>query len=225
MTSSSPAEAPARRRRNARLIATLTRLVGDCAAAASAVYDPIADAAPDQTGVPVSLQQLATLTAAAGVLLDHARKEDDARWPDLTAQEQADHERTYAARCAAAEADLILDNAVHPDASDHTPGMIPMPNATQLAAMGLAGAGADFATAMQDDPETAVADLLQAADTGEFTVNQILNEAADTIVLAGLLLLREARAASDPSMAAERCLLASRRFVLAVTVLSADIPT
>ncbi|GAA1126279.1 hypothetical protein GCM10009663_75830 [Kitasatospora arboriphila] len=43
-----PLEAPARRRRHTRLIATATELVGECTQAAAAVYGPIADAPPEQ---------------------------------------------------------------------------------------------------------------------------------------------------------------------------------
>ncbi|ANZ13363.1 hypothetical protein SNOUR_43735 [Streptomyces noursei ATCC 11455] len=42
----------ASRRHATRLIATLTALIGDCAAAAGAVYGPIAEASPEQAGVP-----------------------------------------------------------------------------------------------------------------------------------------------------------------------------
>ncbi len=46
---------PARRRRHARLIAALTTLIGACAEAAGAVYEPISAAPPGQEAVEVSL--------------------------------------------------------------------------------------------------------------------------------------------------------------------------
>jgi hypothetical protein len=50
-----------------------------------------------------------------------------------------------------------------------------------------------------------------------------MDEAADAAVLAGLLLLQEARAAADPSSAAELCLNAVPHIVLAVSLASADV--
>ncbi|GGU42702.1 hypothetical protein [Streptomyces violascens] len=44
-----------------------------------------------------------------------------------------------------------------------------------------------------------------------------------TAMLSGLLMLREAQGDVDPSMAVEKCLVACRHFVLAVSVASADV--
>lgn len=219
-------ELPARRRRHARLIATLTSLIGDCAAAAGAVYEPIAEAPPEQTGVPVNLWPLAGLSLSASSRLDQARAQDAARWPAVVAKEQEDDGRTFAARCAAAEAERVLSEAGADEADRPGPaGAIPLPTVPQFAAMALAGVGADFLTALLDDPEQAIKQLREAASTGEFTVDQILDEAADTAVLAGLLALHKAQreSDSDPSTAAEGCLAATRHFALAVSVASADV--
>ncbi|MFI6056363.1 hypothetical protein ACIBCO_40690 [Streptomyces violascens] len=89
--------------------------------------------------------------------------------------------------------------------------------------MALAGVGADFLTELLDDPERAIDRLRALVATGEFTVDQVLDEAMDTAMLSGLLMLREAQDELDPSMAAEKCLVASRHFVLAVSVASADV--
>ncbi|MGW0844288.1 hypothetical protein ACWD26_29945 [Streptomyces sp. NPDC002787] len=216
---------PARRRRHARLIATLTDLIGDCAAAASAVYGPIADAPPEQANVPVDLWPLNALSHSASTRLDAARAQDVARWPAVVAKEKEDDQRTFAARCATAEAEQVLHEAAFGDASDRPqpPGAIPLPTAPQSAAMALAGVGADFLTELLDDPEQAISQVREMAGTGAFTADQILDEAADTAVLSGLLALREAQRESDPSTAAEGCLAASRHFALAVSVVSADV--
>ncbi|MFE9558380.1 hypothetical protein ACFYOD_33550 [Streptomyces sp. NPDC006703] len=88
--------------------------------------------------------------------------------------------------------------------------------------MALAGAGADFLMELPDGPERAIDRLRVLVAPGEFTVDQVLDEATDTAMLLGLLMLREAQDELDPSMAAEKCLVASRHFVLAVSVASAD---
>lgn len=215
---------PARRRRHARLIATLTDLIGDCAAAASAVYGPIADAPPEQANVPVDLWPLNALSHSASTRLDDARAQDVARWPAVVAKEKEDDQRTFAARCATAEAEQVLHEAAFGAADrPQPPGAIPLPTASQSAAMALAGVGADFLTELLDDPEQAISQVREMAGTGAFTADQILDEAADTAILSGLLALREAQRQSDPSTAAEGCLAASRHFALAGSVASADV--
>ncbi|MGQ4486048.1 hypothetical protein ACN6LM_002406 [Streptomyces sp. SAS_281] len=58
---------------------------------------------------------------------------------------------------------------------------------------------------------------------GELAVDEILDEAADTAVLACLLALEEARTAPDPSTAAGLRLGAIPRIILAVALASADL--
>ncbi|MFB7836206.1 hypothetical protein [Streptomyces sp. NPDC056056] len=225
MTAPEALETPARRRRHARLIATLTELIGDCAHAAGAVYGPIADAAPEQDKVPVKLLPIMMLSAAAGPRLDAARQEDAARWPDAVAQEETEQQRTFEARCAAAEADQILADAVlGPDEDGPpAPGTVALPTASQSAAMALPAISADFLVSFQEDPEAAIELVKTVTATGEFTVGQILDDAVDTAVLAGLMILRGLQNPTDPSAAAETCLLAARQFALVVMVASADL--
>ncbi|MFE2850199.1 hypothetical protein ACFXJO_03600 [Streptomyces lavendulae] len=218
-------ETPARRRRHARLIATLTKLIGDCAHAAGAVYGPIADAAPEQDGVAVSLLPIVVLSAAAGPRLDAARQEDAGRWPDAVAREETEGQRTFEARCAAAEADQVLADAVLGADEDgpRAPGTVALPTASQSADMALPAISADFLASFQEDPEAAIEMVKTVTATGEFTVGQILDDAVDTAVLAGLMILRGLENPTDPSTAAETCLLAARQFALVVMVASADV--
>ncbi|WP_326763357.1 hypothetical protein OG978_46530 (plasmid) [Streptomyces sp. NBC_01591] len=58
---------------------------------------------------------------------------------------------------------------------------------------------------------------------GELTAGEVLDEAADSAVLTGLLALQEARIASNPCTAAELCLSAVPHIALAVTLASADL--
>lgn len=175
--------------------------------------------------MPVDLWPLNALSHSASIRLDAARAQDVTRWPAAVAQEKEDDQRTFAARCATAEAEQVLHQVEFGDDSEspQPPGLIPLPTAPQSATMALAGVGADFLTELLDDPEQAINRVREMADTGTFTVNQILDEAADTAVLSGLLALREAQRKSDPSAAAEGCLTASRSFALAVSVASADV--
>ncbi|MFE5841964.1 hypothetical protein ACFQ7N_09995 [Streptomyces niveus] len=207
---------PARRRRNARLIATLTHLIGDCASAAGSVYEPIATAPPEQRDVPVNLLRFTALSLSAVHRVDAARGEDDARWPDVAAAEAKDRDRTFAARCATAEAEGIVDGPQD--------GPIAF-SAAQWAAIAPTGAGADFLTDVLDDPDRALRRVRELKATGELTADQILDEATDTAVLSGLLALHAAQNEQDPSTAAEACLAASRHFVLAIQVTSVDIET
>ncbi|MEV6676227.1 hypothetical protein AB0N09_05070 [Streptomyces erythrochromogenes] len=218
-------ETPARRRRNARLIATLTELIGDCAQAAGSVYRPIADTAPEQSGVAVNLVPIAVLSAAAGPRLDASRAEDAARWPDFVAREAKEEQRTFEARCAAAEAEKVLTDVLFGQDEEMLPGpgSVALPTAPRSAAMAPAGIGGDFLVDFVDDPEVAINNLRAAVSTGEFTAGQILDEAVDNAVLAGLLALREAQGQREPSSAAETCLMATRQFAMAVTLASADL--
>ncbi|MYS42476.1 hypothetical protein GTY23_14790, partial [Streptomyces sp. SID5998] len=95
-TTSDRLDLPARRRRNARLIAALTQLIGACAEAAGTVYRPIAAAPPGQEGVEVDLMPCLQVSLSAAPLLDMARAEDDARWPAAVARERAAAGRTFA---------------------------------------------------------------------------------------------------------------------------------
>ncbi|WP_327309724.1 hypothetical protein OG730_41475 (plasmid) [Streptomyces sp. NBC_01298] len=225
MTAPHPLETPARRRRHARLIATLAELIGDCANAAGTVYRPIANAAPEQGDVPFNLLPIVVLGAAAGPRLDAARQEDAARWPDAVAREETEGQRTFEARCAAAEADQVLVDAVLGPVEDDLPGpgAIALPTASQSAAMALPAISADFLASFLDDPEAAIGLVKAATSTGEFTVGQILDDAVDTAVLAGLMILRGLQNPTDPSAAAETCLMATRQFTQAVIVASADL--
>ncbi|MFF8617144.1 hypothetical protein [Streptomyces sp. NPDC015350] len=212
---------PARRRRHARLIAALTTLIGACADAANAVYQPIADAPSEQEAVGVSLLPCVQVSLSAAMLLDQARAEDDARWPAAVAREQEESRRTYTARCAVAEAQDLATPAAPP--GEHGVPLVPLPTVYQSAAMDLASAGAEFVARWRHDPEEAVVLLRELTATGELAVDEVLDEAVDSAVLAGLLVLQRARAESDPSMAAEFCLGAVPHITLAVTLASADL--
>jgi predicted dinucleotide-binding enzyme len=92
----------------------------------------------------------------------------------------------------------------------------------QAAAMELASAGEDVAARWRHDPEEAVALVQELVASGEFTEDELLDDAVDCAVLTGLLTLQEVRTASDPSAAAELCLHAVPHIALAVTLASAD---
>nr|WP_052183557.1 hypothetical protein [Streptomyces sp. SID8381] len=211
---------PARRRRHARLIAALTSLIGACAAAAGDVYDPIARAAPGQTAVPVSLLQCVQLSLSGPLLLDVAVQEDAARWPEAVQREQAAARRTFGARCAGIELDRALDGAAPAPQSAEE---VPVPTVPQAAAGALIEAGHLVCEQWAESPEQAVALVKEIIAEGEFTASEILDEAVDCAAGAGALALDGVRSQSDPSMAAERCLLAVRYFALAVSLASADL--
>ncbi|MGW9132270.1 hypothetical protein [Streptomyces sp. NPDC055681] len=84
--------------------------------------------------------------------------------------------------------------------------------------------GADFPADLLGSPAQAVKRAQELASTGEFTVDQILDEATDSAVLSGLLALHEAQRQSAPGTAAAKCLAATGHFVLAVSVMSLDVP-
>ncbi|MCZ4124975.1 hypothetical protein [Streptomyces sp. H39-S7] len=207
---------PARRRRHARLIAALTELIGACAEAAGEVYRPIAAAPPGQEAVAVALLPCVQVSLTAATLLDMARAEDEARWPAVVVREREEDLRTYAARCVVAQAHGLMEE-------DGLPGGVPLPTAEQFAAMDLVSAGDAVAARWRRDPEQAVALVHELVAGGEFSVDEVLDEAVAATVLAGLLALQEARAASDPSTAAELCLGAVPHMALAVALASTDL--
>jgi hypothetical protein len=209
---------PARRRRHARLIAALTTLIGACAEAAGAVYQPIAAASPGQEAVEVNLLPCLQVSLSAASLLDLARGEDQARWPAVVAWERRESRRTYAARCAVAAAQELTEEADPP--GEHG---VPLPTVEQTAAMDLVSAGTEVAAQWRADPKAAVALVHELAAGGELAVDEVLDEAVDAAVLTGLLALLEARTAPDPSTAAELCLSAVPHIALAVTLASADL--
>ncbi|MFE9406859.1 hypothetical protein ACFYNY_34690 [Streptomyces sp. NPDC006530] len=209
---------PARRRRHARLIAALTTLIGACAEAAGAVYQPIAAAPPGQGAVEVNLLPCHQVSLSAALLLDLARSEDEAGWSAVVAWERQESRRTYAARCAVAAAQELIEEADPP--GEHG---VPLPTVEQAAAMDLVSAGTEVAAQWRADPEAAVVLVHELAAGGELAVDEILDEATDAAVLTGLLALHEARTAPDPSTAAELCLGAVPHIALAVALASADL--
>ncbi|MFE1370048.1 hypothetical protein ACFW84_38230 [Streptomyces anulatus] len=180
---------------------------------------PIAAAPPDQEGVEVETLSCMRVAMSGPLLLDLARSQDTARWPDAVAQEDAASRRTYAARCALAEA----QDAVHQLGPDRGP--VPLPTTGQGAMMDLVGAGDEVAACWRRDPQKAAALVLELTAGGELAVDEVLDAAVDTVVVCGLLALAEARTAAttDPSTAAELCLAAVPHLALAVTLASADL--
>ncbi|MFD9685104.1 hypothetical protein ACFXPX_04395 [Kitasatospora sp. NPDC059146] len=218
MTSTPNLAAPARRRRHAKLIAALTSLIGACAEAAGAVYGPLAAASPDQEVVEVGLLPVVQVCLTAAPLLDIARAEDSARWPAAVAREQAQARQTYATRCAVAQAQQFAEQA------DPSVGHgVPLLTVERSACVDLVGAGIKVAMRWLDDPRDAAALVGELMSGGELAADEILDEAVDFAVLIGLLALQEARAASDPSTAAELCLGAVRHISLAIALASADL--
>ncbi|MFJ1601559.1 hypothetical protein [Streptomyces sp. NPDC088261] len=166
---------PARRRRHARLIAALTSLIGACAEAAGAVYNPVAAAPPGQEGVEVTLLPCLQVSGAAALLLDRARAEDAARWPAAASWEREESGRTYAARCAVAHAQEIAEPSG--PLGEHE---VPLPTVEQFAAMGPMSAGDDVAARWRDDPQEAVALVRELVAGGELAVEEVLDEAVDS---------------------------------------------
>ncbi|MFD3819794.1 hypothetical protein ACFWRZ_32435 [Streptomyces rubiginosohelvolus] len=212
---------PARRRRHARLIAALSTLIGACAEAAGEVYGPIAAAPPDQEAVPVETLSCIRVALSAPLLLDLARSEDEARWPEAVVREEAASRRTYAARCALADA----HDAAHRAGRGPGRGPVPLPGVEQGAVMELVSAGDEVAACWRDDPERVVALVRELTAGGELVVDEVLDAAVDAMVVCGLLALAEARteATVDPSAAAEQCLAAVPYLALAVALASADL--
>ncbi|MFF4739954.1 hypothetical protein ACFY2W_29340 [Streptomyces sp. NPDC001262] len=69
-------------------------------------------------------------------------------------------------------------------------------------------AGDEVAARWRRDPEEAAALVRELVAGGELAADEVLDEAVDSAVLTGLLVLQEARATSDPGTAAELCLSA-----------------
>ncbi|WDN56060.1 hypothetical protein [Streptomyces clavuligerus] len=217
MTTSARSDLPARRRRHARLIAALTALIAGCAEAAGAVYQPLAAADPDQDGVAVDLMPIMRLAAAAPTLLDRARDEDIGRWPAAVAREQAESRRTCTARCTIAAAHDLLDEP-------GPAGPVPLPTAGQGAAMNLASAGDEVAAHWRLDPDEAIVLVHELADSGAFTLDEVLDSAVDATVAVGVLALAQAAdIRTDPSLAAETCLSAVPYLAQAVALAVADL--
>ncbi|MDV9202483.1 hypothetical protein, partial [Streptomyces sp. Wh19] len=189
-----------------------------CADAAGAVYRPIAAAPPGQEAVKVNLLPCIQVSLSAGLLLDRARAEDDARWPTAVARERQETRRTYAARCAVAQAQQVAEQVDPP--GEHG---VPLPTVHQAAVMDLTGAGDEMAARWRNDPQEAAAWLSELVAGGELAADEVLDQAVDSAVLTGLLALQEARTASDPSTAVELCLSAVPHIALAVTLASADL--
>ncbi|MEU5443739.1 MULTISPECIES: hypothetical protein [Streptomyces] len=63
--------------------------------------------------------------------------------------------------------------------------------------MELASSGEDVAARWRHDPEDAIALVQELVANGEFTEDEVLNDAVDSAVLTGLLTLQEVRTASD----------------------------
>ncbi|MFE7451470.1 hypothetical protein [Streptomyces griseus] len=216
-----PPVRPARRRRHARLIAALASLIGACAEAAGEVYGPVAAAPPGLEGVEVRTLSCVRVALSGPLLLDVARGEDAARWPEAVVREEAAACQTYAARCAVAEA----HDAVHRTASGPGQGPVPLPTVEAGARMELVSAGDEVASLWRDDPQQAVALVRELTAGGELTADEVLDLAVDVMVVCGLLALTEARTAAmkDPSTAAELCLTAVPHLAFAVSLASVDL--
>lgn len=158
------------------------------------------------------------VSLSAALLLDLARTEDDNRWPAAGAREREEAQRTYAARCAVAQAKELTEQADPPGVHG-----VPLPTVEQAAAMDLVSAGDDVAACWRHDLRQAIVLVRELVASGEFTADEVLNDAVDSAVLAGLLTLQEVRTASDPSTAAELCLSTVPHIALAVTLASADL--
>ena len=184
------------------------------------MYGPIAAAPPGQEGVVVTVLPCVQVSLSAAALLDRARAEDDARWPAAVAREREAARRTYAARCAVTYAQEVVDPE---ECVSSVPGAVALPTVEQTAAMDLVSAGDEFAARWREDPQEAVVLVRELVAGGELTVDEVLDQAVDATVVAGLLALRQARAASDPSTAAELCLGAVPHIALAITLASADL--
>jgi hypothetical protein len=170
--------------------------------------------------VVVTVLPCVQVSLTAATLFDRARAEEDARWPAAAAREQEVARRTYAARCAVAYAQEVVDPLV-PGPSG--PQAVALPTVEQSAAMDLVSAGDEVAARWREDPQEAAALVRELVAGGELTAGEVLDQAVDASVLAGLLALQQARAASDPSTAAELCLGAVPHIALAITLASADL--
>ncbi|MEV5200541.1 hypothetical protein [Streptomyces sp. NPDC053720] len=200
------------------MIAVLTTLVGACAEAAGAVYEPVAAAPPGQETVDVSLLPCIQVGLAAATLLDRTRAEDDTRWPTVVVWAREEARRTDAARRAVAEAQEL---AVQPGACGEYG--VPLPTVEQSAAMDLVSDGDEVAARWRHDPREAAALLRELVAGGELAADEVLDEAVDSAVLTVLPARQEARTASDPSTAAELCPNAVPHIALAVALAGIDL--
>lgn len=182
------------------------------------MYQPIAAASPGQENVEVTVWPCVQVSLTAADLLDLARAEDDVRWPEVVVRERARAQRTYAARCAVAQAQEFVEQG-NPAGQDD----VPLPTVEQSAAMDLVSAGTEVTALWRTDPQEAAALVHELAAGGELAVDEILDEAVDAAALIGLLALQEARTAPDPSTAAELCLSAVPHITLAVALASTDL--
>ncbi|MFK0294801.1 hypothetical protein ACIQU6_30615 [Streptomyces sp. NPDC090442] len=217
---STPLTTPSRRRRHARLIELATRLVGECATAAGAIYGPIAAAAPDVDDVEVSRGPLIMLAASVAGRIETAWREDDERWPTVAAAEELAAHRCTARRHALAEAEAALTGEA-PVPAD-TPGIVPELTPHQIASLRAVGVGGDYLTALDEGPDVALDLLRRLTAAGEHTAAEVLDDAVDTALISAVLTLGRACQVPDPSHGAELALEASRHLVLAVRLASAD---
>ncbi|MET9864507.1 hypothetical protein ABZY93_35300 [Streptomyces smyrnaeus] len=220
MTSTHPAPAPARRRRHACLIATATQLVGECAQAAAAVYDPISQAPPDQEEVPVSLWPTHTLLHTGPGRLEAARAQDDTRWPQARDREQHACQASFERRCALIEAETVLLDAAFgfEDSTPDGPAQVPSP--PLMAAAGVTDAGLEILEAV-DEPDR-LFELLEQIRQDGYAPEEVLDDALATVVADACLTLREATGQQDPSRTAEHCLSAARALAQIVTLACID---
>ncbi|MEL5958351.1 hypothetical protein AADR41_26915 [Streptomyces sp. CLV115] len=156
------------------------------------------------------------VSLSAGLLLDRTHAEDEARWPTAVARERQETRRTYAARCAVAQAQQLVEQPGPP--GEHG---VPEPTVHQAAVMDLTGAGDEMAPRWRNDPQGGRLSELVAG--GELAADEVLGQAVDSAVPTGLPAPQEACIASDPSTAVELCLSAVLHIALAVTLTSADL--
>ena len=206
-------DTPARRRRHARTISTATQLIEECAAAAGDVFHPIADALSSE--VPVTLQRIVLLAAAASARLDAAAAEDTRVWRAQAVREADAVKAAFHSRCVTAEAETAL-------ASTQQQETLPELEPEQTAAIQLVETTTHFADVYTEAPDEAMAELRDLAATGEYIVAEVLDEAMRTELAAACTALRNAAQLRDPSSAAECVLQATRHLAQAVTFASLD---
>jgi len=97
------------------------------------------------------------------------------------AWEREEAGRTYAARCAVAQAQELADPAEPP--GEHG---VPLPTVEQSAAMDRATAGDEVAVRWMADPAEAVALVRELVAGGELAVDEVLDQAVDAAMGTGL---------------------------------------
>lgn len=210
--------APSRRRRHAHLLAAAAGMIGQCAQAASAVYQPVA--ADPTSEVRINGVPLIALPALLGDALERAILHDDEQWP---ADEQADASAVAATAArlrvlAEAEAALATPQPTGPDT-------VPLPSPAQAAALDLASSGTQLVAALHDGGPPALVEALgDLAAAGEIAPGAALADAMQTVLLAArLCVIDGARIARiDPSGAAEHALVATRHLTAVVQLASVD---